>query len=130
MLDGIELHSHSSQHVLASALGVTDHSSADTSLSVCFFVQGACGYGDLSDASAYPFFSAVGIPTSSDIMSFPTMGCGTCIEFECVNDRTPDYAVSLTFHAVYVLNQQLALSHFLLMQPSPNLSKHPKISFV
>lgn len=55
-------------------------------------LDGACGYGDLSDASAYPFFSAVGIPTSSDIMSFPTMGCGTCIEFECVNDRTPDYA--------------------------------------
>ena len=57
--------------------------------------QGACGYGDLSDAAAYPFFSAVGIPTNSDIMSFPTMGCGTCIEFECVNDRTPAYAVSL-----------------------------------
>lgn len=55
-------------------------------------LNGACGFGNLGNAAAYPFFSAVGIPTNSDIMSFPTMGCGTCIEFQCVNDRTPGFA--------------------------------------
>ncbi len=64
------------------------------------YMQGACGYGYLANAAVYPFFSAVGIPTNSDIMSFPTMGCGTCIEFECVNDRSPDFAVgTATLHA-------------------------------
>ena len=58
-------------------------------------VQGSCGYGDLSDRSQYPFFSAVGIPPNSDIAALPSGGCGTCIEFQCVNDRTPAFAVSL-----------------------------------
>lgn len=73
---------------------LAQHGVANTHASM-MLSQGACGYGDLIDASAYPFFSAVGIPTNSDIMSFPTMGCGTCIEFECVNDRSAAYAVSI-----------------------------------
>ena len=68
------------------------------------YLQGACGFGNLGNAAAYPFFSAVGIPTNSDIMSFPTMGCGTCIEFQCVNDRTPGFAVGVaTLHACGIL---------------------------
>lgn len=60
-------------------------------------LQGSCGYGDLSDRSQYPFFSAVGIPPNSDIATFPSGGCGTCLEFQCVNDRTPAFAVSFCF---------------------------------
>lgn len=64
---------------------------------VVAFLQGGCGYGDLSNRGSYPFYSAVGIPPGHGVGSLPTGGCGTCIEFECVNDRTPSFAVgSLT----------------------------------
>lgn len=71
-------------------------------------LQGSCGYGDLSDKSQYPFFSAVGIPPNSDIASLPSGGCGTCIEFQCVNDRTPAFAVSLQSAQCVVLKPVLA----------------------
>ena len=71
-------------------------------------VQGSCGYGDLSDRSQYPFFSAVGIPPNSDIAALPSGGCGTCIEFQCVNDRTPAFAVREVFYSFVLHVQSMA----------------------
>ncbi|KAL3135114.1 expansin-like protein [Trebouxia sp. C0010 RCD-2024] len=53
--------------------------------------EGSCGYGDLSNRGVYPYYRAVGIPSGKGISKLPTGGCGTCLEFKCVNDRTPAF---------------------------------------